>query len=466
MPIAPVTMDKVKTASPTKARVLIADDQLDVLEALRLLLKSEGYQIDSATSPAGILTAIESRDFELLVMDLNYTRDTTSGQEGLDLLTKIQSMDNTLPVVVMTAWGSVDIAVEAMRRGARDFIQKPWDNARLLTIVRTQIELSQALRHSRKLEAENSLLRADGMPTLIAESAAMQPVLQIISRVGPSDANILITGEPGTGKEVVARTLHAVSQRSSRPMVTVNAGGLAEGLFESELFGHVKGAFTDAKMDRVGRFELADGGTLFLDEIANVPLNLQAKLLRVLEIGEMERVGSSRTRRIDVRIFSATNARLHEEVSTGRFRQDLLFRLNTIEIHLPALRERREDIPLLATHFLRQHAQRYRKHLTGFEPSAMQSLLSNAWQGNVRELNHVVERAVLMAGDSLIRPNDLALRSGHEGAPRLEDMSLEEVESFLIRKALARYSGNVSHAAKALGLSRSALYRRLQRYGL
>jgi DNA-binding NtrC family response regulator len=466
MPIAPATMDKVKTASPTKARVLIADDQLDVLEALRLLLKSEGYQIDSATSPAGILTAIESRDFDLLVMDLNYTRDTTSGQEGLDLLTKIQGMDNTLPVVVMTAWGSVDIAVEAMRRGARDFIQKPWDNARLLTIVRTQIELSQALRHSRKLEAENSLLRAEGMPSLIAESAAMQPVLQIISRVGPSDANILITGEPGTGKEVVARTLHAVSQRSQRPMVTVNAGGLAEGLFESELFGHVKGAFTDAKMDRVGRFELADGGTLFLDEIANVPLNLQAKLLRVLEIGEMERVGSSRTRRIDVRIFSATNARLHEEVGSGRFRQDLLFRLNTIEIHLPALRERREDIPLLAAHFLRQHAQRYRKHLTGFEPSAMQALLSNAWQGNVRELNHVVERAVLMAGDSLIRPNDLALRSGHEGAPRLEDMSLEEVESFLIRKALARYSGNVSHAAKALGLSRSALYRRLQRYGL
>jgi len=459
-------MDKVKTASPTKARVLIADDQLDVLEALRLLLKGEGYQIDSATSPAGILTAIESRDFDLLLMDLNYTRDTTSGQEGLELLTKIQGMDNTLPVVVMTAWGSVDIAVEAMRRGARDFIQKPWENARLLTIVRTQIELSQALRHSRKLEAENSLLRADGMPTLIAESAAMQPVLQIISRVGPSDANILITGEPGTGKEVVARTLHAVSQRSSRPMVTVNAGGLAEGLFESELFGHVKGAFTDAKMDRVGRFELADGGTLFLDEIANVPLNLQAKLLRVLEIGEMERVGSSRTRRIDVRIFSATNARLHEEVSAGRFRQDLLFRLNTIEIHLPALRERREDIPLLATHFLRQHAQRYRKHLTGFEPSAMQALLSNPWQGNVRELNHVVERAVLMAGDSLIRPVDLALRSGQEGAPRLEDMSLEEVESFLIRKALARYSGNVSHAAKALGLSRSALYRRLQRYGL
>ncbi|MBL8209935.1 MAG: sigma-54-dependent Fis family transcriptional regulator [Bryobacterales bacterium] len=459
-------MDKVKPQSATKARLLIADDQADVLEALRFLLKAEGYVIDSASSPAGILSAIESKDFDLVLMDLNYARDTTSGQEGLDLLQRIQNLDPTLPIIVMTAWSSVDIAVEAMRRGARDFVQKPWDNARLLAILKTQTELSQALRRSRHLEAENSLLRGDHMPSLIAESAAMQPVLQIISRVGPSDANVLITGEPGTGKEVIARTLHAVSSRSARPMVTVNAGGLAEGVFESELFGHVKGAFTDAKVDRVGRFELADGGTLFLDEIANVPMNLQSKLLRVLEIGEMERVGSSKTRRVDVRVFSATNARLHEEVANGRFRQDLLFRLNTIEIHLPPLRERREDIPLLATHFLRQHAQRYRKIITGFDQGAMQALLANSWQGNVRELNHVVERAVLMAGDSVIRREDLALRAASEGAIRLEDMSLEEVESFLIRKALSRYSGNVSHAAKALGLSRSALYRRLQRYGL
>ncbi len=460
------TMDRVKTVSTHKARVLIADDQLDVLEALRLLLKVEGYQIDAATSPGSIVTAIESREFDLVLMDLNYTRDTTSGQEGLDLLTKIQSIDPTLPVVVMTAWGSVDVAVEAMRRGARDFVQKPWENARLLTIVRTQIELHQALKKSFQLEAENRLLRTDGVPSLIAESPAMQPVLQIIARVGPSDANVLITGEPGTGKEVVARTLHAVSLRASKPMVTVNAGGLAEGVFESELFGHVKGAFTDAKMDRVGRFELADGGTLFLDEIANVPMNLQSKLLRVLEIGEMERVGSSRTKRVDVRVISATNARVHEEVAQGRFRQDLLFRLNTIEVHLPPLRERREDIPLLAMHFLRQHAQRYRKQLLGFDAGAMQALLGGAWQGNVRELNHVVERAVLMATGNQITAGDLALRTAHEGSPRLEDMSLEEVESFLIRKALSRYSGNVSHAAKALGLSRSALYRRLQRYGL
>ncbi len=449
-----------------QTRVLIADDQPDVLEALRLLLKGEGYQIESAASPMAILTALEARDFDVLLMDLNYTRDTTSGQEGLDLLSRIQSIDGILPIVVMTAWGSVELAVEAIRRGARDFIQKPWDNARLLTIIKTQVELSDALRRGQRLEAENRLLRADGRPTLIAESASMQPVLQLISRVGPSDANVLVTGEPGVGKEVVALTLHAISLRATRPMVTVNAGGLAEGIFESELFGHVKGAFTDAKMDRVGRFELADGGTLFLDEIANVPMNLQAKMLRVLEVGEMERVGSSKTRRVDVRVISATNALLPEEVAAGRFRQDLLFRLNTIEIHIPALRERREDIPVLATHFLGIHAKRYRKALHGFDNGAMQALLENSWQGNVRELNHVVERAVLMAQDNMIRAGDLALRSGFQGAPRMEDMSLEDVEAFLIKKALARYSGNVSHAANALGLSRSALYRRLQRYGL
>jgi len=455
-----------KPEMKTNGRVLIADDQPDVLEALRLMLKGEGFEIETAHSPAGILAAIEARDFDVVLMDLNYTRDTTSGQEGLDLLARVQSMDATVPVVVMTAWGTVDIAVEAMRRGARDFIQKPWDNARLLTIVRTQVELSAALKRGQRLEAENRLLRTDGRPTMIAESPAMQPVLQLIARVGPSDANVLITGEPGTGKEVVARTLYAVSSRSSKPMVTVNAGGLAEGIFESELFGHVKGAFTDAKTDRVGRFELADGGTLFLDEIANVPMNLQAKLLRVLEIGEMERVGSSRTKRVDARVISATNANLADEVANNRFRQDLLFRLNTIEIHLPALRERREDIPVLASHFLSTHARRYRKDLTSFDHPAMQALLENPWQGNVRELNHVIERAVLMAQDKVVRTGDLALRSSSPSSARLEEMSLEEVEAFLIKKALARYNGNVSHAANALGLSRSALYRRLERYGL
>jgi DNA-binding NtrC family response regulator len=451
---------------PTEPRVLIADDQGDVLEALRLLLKAEGFQLETASSPAGVLAAIEAREFDVALIDLNYTRDTTSGEEGLNLLSRIQSIDPTLPVVVMTAWGSVEVAVEAMRRGARDFIQKPWDNARLLAIIRTQIELSQALRKGQRLEAENSLLRGDGMPKLIAESPAMQNVLQVISRVGPSDANVLVLGENGTGKGVVARALHAVSSRASRPMVIVNSGGVSEGVFESELFGHVRGAFTDAKADRVGRFELADLGTLFLDEIANVPLSQQAKLLRVIETGEFERLGSSRTRRVDVRIISATNSNLAEEVAGGRFRQDLLFRLNTIEIRLPPLRDRREDIPLIAQHFLRQHAQRYRKRLTGYESGAMQMLLEHTWPGNVRELDHAVERAVLMAQGPMVKPTDLGLRANKEGGGRLEDMSLEDVECFLIKKAMTRFDGNVSQAAKALGLSRSALYRRLQRYGL
>jgi len=453
-------------SEPAVPRVLIADDQPDVLEALRLLLKGEGYRIESAGSPAAILEAIDAGEFDAVLMDLNYARDTTSGQEGLDLISQLRAHDSTLPIVVMTAWGSVEVAVEAMRRGARDFIQKPWDNARLLAIVRTQIELSQALRKGQRLEAENSLLRGEGMPKIIAESASMQGVLQVISRVGPSDANVLILGENGTGKGVVARALHAVSSRASRPMVIVNSGGVSEGVFESELFGHVRGAFTDAKSDRVGRFELADQGTLFLDEIANVPMSQQAKLLRVIETGEFERLGSSRTRRVDTRIISATNANLNDEVAAGRFRQDLQFRLNTIEIRLPPLRDRREDLPLLAQHFLRQHAQRYRKRLTGFESGAMQMLLEHSWPGNVRELDHAVERAVLMAAGPLVKPTDLGLRTTKDGGGRLEDMSLEDVECFLIKKAMTRFDGNVSQAAKALGLSRSALYRRLQRYGL
>ena len=448
------------------SRILIADDQKDVLEALRLLLKGEGYQIEAVNSPAGIMSLLESDDFDVVLMDLNYTRDTTSGQEGLDLLGRIHGIDATLPVVVMTAWGSIELAVEAMRRGARDFVQKPWENARLLSILRTQTELCKSLRKEQRLEAENQLLRAEGRPTLIAQAASMQPVLQLIARVGPSDANVLITGEHGTGKEVVSQTLHALSARASKPMVTVNVGGLAEGIFESEMFGHVKGAFTDAKTDRVGRFDLADGGTLFLDEIANVPVNQQSKLLRVLETGELERVGSSKTRRVDVRILSATNANVNEEVTAGRFRQDLLFRLNTIEIHLPPLRDRREDISALAAHFLRTHAKRYRKQLTGFDNAAMQVLMEHPWPGNVRELDHAVERAVLMARKNTVGAADLGLQPRSESSGRLEDMSLEEVESFLIRKTLSRHGNNVSQAANALGLSRSALYRRLQRYGI
>src|SRR5437870_4910091 len=344
-------------------RVLIADDQPDVLKVMRLSLKGDGYRIDSAGAPAAVLETFDTQEYDAVLMDLNYTRDTTSGQEGLDLLAQLRAHDITLPVVVMTAWGSVELAVEAMRRGARDFVQKPWENARLLTIVRTQGELARALRRQQRLEAENRSLKPDVRPMLIADAPSMRPVLELISRVGPSEANILVTGENGTGKGTVAQAVHAVSGRAGRGLVTVNAGGLSEGVFESELFGHVKGAFTDAKTDRVGRFELADGGTLFLDEIANVPLNLQPKLLRVLETGDFERGG-------------------------------------------------------------------------------------------------------LMAQGATIRLGELGLRIDRDATSRIEDMSLEDVEGFLIKKAMARFDGNVSQAAKALGLSRSALYRRLQRYGL
>lgn len=452
-----------RSASP---KILIADDQPDVLEALRLLLKGEGFQSETVAAPAQIMTAIEARDFDVALIDLNYTRDTTSGQEGLDLLTQIQSVDPTLPVVVMTAWGSVDLAVEAMRRGARDFVQKPWENERLLSILWTQAELSRALRKGQRLEAENQLLRNQTTSRMIAEAPTMQPILQIIARVGPSDANVLITGENGTGKGVVASVLHSISHRASKPLVTVNVGGLSEGVFESELFGHIKGAFTDAKTDRVGRFELADEGTLFLDEIANISLPQQAKLLRVLETGEFERVGSSKTRKVNVRIISATNADLHAEVASGRFRQDLLFRLNTVEIRLPALRDRREDTPLLAAHFLKQHSARYRKLVTDFDAAALHTLVAHPWPGNVRELDHAVERAVLMAQGTIVKSGDLGLYQSPETSVRLEDMSLEEVECFLIKKTLARFDGNVSKAAEALGLSRSALYRRLEKFGL
>jgi DNA-binding NtrC family response regulator len=446
--------------------ILIADDQPHILDALELLLAPEGFHIERAASPRETLEALQSGFFDALLIDLNYTRDTTSGREGLDLLSQIQSLDSQVPVIVMTAWANVDVAVEAMRRGARDFIQKPWDNARLLSILRTQIDLYHAVQRSQRLEAENRLLRADGLPEMIATSPAMEPVLTTLARIGPSGANVLITGEHGTGKELVAQTLHALSQRASRSLVAVNTGALPEGTFESELFGHVKGAFTDARADRIGRFELADGGTLFLDEIANVPMRQQARLLRVLESGEMERVGSSKTRRVDVRVLSATNADLQAEVRAGNFRGDLLFRLNTVEIHLPPLRDRREDIPPLVAFFLARYTQRYRKPLSGVSPSALQLMMQHPWPGNIRELDHAMERAVLMAHGDRIDVADLGLAREIPASQPLEDMSLETVESILIRKALARSQGNISQAAEALGLSRGALYRRMEKYGL
>lgn len=444
-------------------RILVADDQPDVLEAARLLLKGEGYEVKTTQSPAGILAAVEGGDFHALLMDLNYTRDTTSGREGLDLLTRLRILDPDLHVVVMTAWGSVEGAVEAMRKGARDYVEKPWDNDRLRMIIHSQVELNRALRTGKRLEAENRILQGDGVPDLVTGSRAMAEVLDMVERVAPSDANVLITGEHGTGKEVVARWLHYASHRKDRPFVAVNAGGFSAGVFESELFGHVRGAFTDAKTDRVGCFELADQGTLFLDEIANVPLAQQSKLLRALEAGEIQRLGSSKVRQVDARVVSATNAELPKAVAQGEFREDLLYRLNTVEIRVPPLRERPDDIPVLARHFLARYRERYEKELTGFTPDASEALMAHSWPGNVRELIHAVERGVLLARGAEINPGDLGLRRRAEGELHLDELTLDEAEQLLVERALDRHDGNVTRAAEALGISRSALYRRMNR---
>jgi DNA-binding NtrC family response regulator len=456
----------------TMPRILVTDDQVDVLEALRLLLKSEGYASVTCHSPAAALDAVRQERFDAALIDLNYTRDTTSGQEGLELLAQLKRHDPELPVVVMTAWGTIDVAVQAMRSGAGDFIEKPWDNRRLISVLRTQVELSRAHRRAAKLQTENALLR-DEDDVFVAESAAMRPVMEMLRRVAPSDANVMILGENGTGKGVIARQLHQLSRRADKPLIKVNMGGIAETVFESEMFGHTRGAFTDAKADRIGRFELADGGTLFLDEIANIPITQQPKLLRVLEDGELERLGSSRTLKVDVRLISATNAELASEVARGGFRKDLLFRLNTVEIRLPPLRERREDIGPMARAFLARCARRYQREELSFSPSALTALQTYSWPGNVRELTHMIERAVLMASAAKIEQFDFSLQPLEPLLPSTPAQSaasaaltLDQAEQAMVRNALDQCGGNIQKTADMLGLSRAALYRRLEKYGI
>jgi len=446
-------------------RIFVADDQRDVVESLRLLLKGEAWTAETFAHPDALIAALRARQADAVLMDLNYTRDTTSGEEGLDAVSKIRAFDAYTPIVVMTAWGSIELAVEAMRRGAQDFVEKPWSNERLLTVLRTQIALGQSQQRARTLEAANQALTATE-DELIAESPTMRAALETLQRVAPSDANVLITGESGCGKGLIAKLIHARSRRAERSLVTVNIGSLQETVFESEMFGHVKGAFTDAKADRVGRFELADGGTLFLDEIANIPPAQQARLLRVLEDGQFERLGSSRTHQVDVRVLAATNANIQGEVDTGRFRADLLYRLNTIHIHLPPLRERGDDIVRLAQSFLKQHAHRYRREVGAFSDAALSALKRYAWPGNVRELSHVIERAVLMCAGKSVGPTDLALGGPAPpatAADRRTTATLEEIELDAIRAALDRHGGNVIAAAEELGMSRSALYRRMEK---
>ena len=461
-------------AASEKPHILIADDQRDVREALRLLLKSEGWNCTAVEGPREALDAAQKKHFDVALIDLNYTRDTTSGAEGLELLRELKTVDEELPVVVMTAWGTINMAVEAMRHGAGDFIEKPWDNPRLMSVLGNQRALGRARRRGQRLQAENTLLRGPAAEGFVAEAPSMRRLLERLARVAPSSANVLILGENGTGKGVIARLLHDASRRADASFVKVNMGGIPQSVFEAEMFGHVRGAFTDAKSDRIGRFELADGGSLFLDEIANIPLAQQPKLLRVLEDGELERVGSSRTLKVDVRLILATNADLPAEVANGTFRKDLLFRLNTVELHLPPLRKRGEDIPLLAESFLDRFGKRYQREGMRFSPSALNALCAYTWPGNVRELSHAIERAVLMAVGDVLDASALNLASGAVavGAGAMASPSangqvtVEEAEKQLVRQALEKTGGNIQRAAALLGLSRPALYRRMEKYGI
>ena len=446
-------------------RILVADDQADILSALKLLLKREGFDVATATSPAGVLDVTAREHVDVALVDLNYSRDTTSGEEGVALVDQIHRLHPELPIVVMTAWATVEVAVKAMRHGANDFLEKPWNNQRLLSVLRNQVQLAEARQRGRRLADENAILRASDGTNLVATSRPMQDVVRLARQVAKSTASVLITGEPGTGKSLLAKLIHDWSDRAERSFISVNAGGLPESVFESEMFGHVKGAFTDAKSDRGGRFELADGGTLFLDEIGNVPPAQQARLLRALETGEFERVGSSRTQRADVRVVSATNADLAVMIRDGRFREDLLFRINTVEIRIPPLRERREEIVELATAQLEKKVAQYSRNVKGFDAAALTALQQYAWPGNVRELNSVVERSLLLANGAEVGVADLRLSAG-KAPPTLEEMSLEDAERALIRSAIKRNAGSVPAAADALGLSRSAMYRRLEKLGL
>ena len=447
--------------------VLIADDDETILLTLELLLKSEGMTCVTCRSPQEALIAARRGGFQLALVDLNYVEDTTSGKEGLALISALREIDEELPVVAMTGWGTIGIAVEAMQRGAADFIEKPWgDNNRLLNIIRTQMKLGAAHQREKKLSAENELLRdpADSRK-IIHQSPAMSQVLSMAQRVAGSSLPILITGENGTGKSLLAHYIHRHSTRAQGPFISVNMGAISETTFESEMFGHTRGAFTDAKSARIGRVELADQGTMFMDEIANLPLAQQAKILRLLEEQQYEQLGSSHTKQANIRFISATNADLDTLVAERGFRQDLLYRLNGVTLKIPALRERQADIKPLAESFLARARQHYSSPATRFSARALTALETYAWPGNIRELQHVVERSVLLAQHDEILEEDLQLAPKPvppaEGGEHLAQMTLEQAEVWFIQQALNRHHGNAADAAKSLGISRSALYRRL-----
>ncbi len=454
-----------------KGHILVVDDDNDVLQAAKLFLKQHVTKVDTEKSPKSIPNLIKNNNYDVVLLDMNFTEDVSSGKEGFHWLNKILEIDPSLAVVLITAYGDVEKAVKAIKMGATDFVLKPWQNEKLLATVHSALNLTQSRREVDVLKKQQKQLSADidqHYQDIIGHSAAMNKVFETIEKVAKTDANVLITGENGTGKELVARALHRRSDRSDKVFMNVDMGAIPENLFESELFGHTKGAFTDAKESRAGRFEIASGGTLFLDEIGNLPLQLQPKLLSAIETRKIMRIGSNKPIEIDIRLICATNEPIQEMVQNQEFRQDLLYRINTIEIQLPPLRERTEDIPLLADHFLDDYTRKYEKNIQTLSEPALNKLKKYRWPGNVRELQHAVERAVIMTDNSILQPEDFLLTSMGDDEPTMvfDDYNLEEVEKTVIRKALEKHDGNISKSADELGLSRASLYRRMDKYGL
>ncbi len=455
---------------PTLGRVLVVDDNEDVLTAVRLLLAGRGFGVTVTTSPEALPALLREEAPDVVLLDMNFQRDASSGKEGLLWLDRVLTHDPEAAVVMITAYGDVDLAVRAMKRGAVDFVTKPWQNEALAQTVTAALRRRRS--HAQSVPAAPPPADSgSAFAGIVGQSEAMQRVFATVQKVAPTDANVLVLGENGTGKELVARALHRLSRRAAGPLVTVDVGALAETLFESELFGYARGAFTGADADRAGRFEAANGGTLFLDEIGNIGPAQQQKLLTALQTREVTRLGTTAPRPVDLRLVAATNRPLYGMVQEGRFRQDLLYRINTVEIRLPPLRERAGDLELLAGHFLRRYAQQYGRDLGGFSPAATERMRAYSWPGNVRELQHTVERAVILADGDALEPADLLFSAAEEPEARagglpLDTFDLEQIEREVIRQALSKHGGNISRAAEALGLTRKSLYRRIEKYGL
>jgi DNA-binding NtrC family response regulator len=453
-------------------KILIVDDNEDLLKAAKMHLKRHFSQVDVEKNPEAIPALMNNEDYDVILLDMNFTKDVSSGSEGYYWLERILQLDPSAVVVLITAYGDIQMAVKAIKAGATDFVVKPWENEKLLATLYSAMRLRESRDVIENLKIKNQEINQalnDRYSEIIGQSGAMQKIFQTIDRVAKTDANVLILGENGTGKELIARAIHRNSSRKNENFASVDLGSITETLFESELFGHKKGAFTDAKDDRAGRFEMANHGTLFLDEIGNLSMPLQAKLLTVLQNRKVSRVGSNKDTPIDIRLICATNMPLYEMVKENRFRQDLLYRINTIEIEIPPLRERFEDIPLLANHFLKHYASKYDKTVTKISEGAMSRMHKHPWPGNIRELQHALERAIILSGTSVLQPEDFNFTpsSGKEdGQLNLDQYNLEEVEKLLIRKVLKKYNGNITQAASELGLTRSSLYRRLEKYGL